>query len=128
LSRIPIAFAASFALAGCFGNPQGLPVNISICSAAPDERGFDLVALVHNRATKPMSRIDVTAAFYQDFRYRDFSATAFLKNELDPGEARRVTFVVFHTVKQPPKGQAIRCYATHVGYLDGTSEDAPPSQ
>ena len=75
-----------------------------------------------------MSRIDVIASFYRDFRYRNVSASATLKPELDPDQSRRLTFTVTRTEAPSMQGQAIRCYATHVGYLDGTSDDAPPNR
>ena len=87
--------------------------------------GLEISAAVRNASAKPLSRIDVLASFYQAFRYRSVSATAFLQPELDPGQSRRVRFAVFHP-QADLRGQAIRCYATHLGYLDGTSDDAPP--
>lgn len=128
MRRFAAAFPAAALLAGCFGTPQGLPVDVSICSAVPRAGGFDIVAAVRNRSTKPISRVDVSASFYQSFRYRTFSAAALLKSELDPGERRRLTFAVTGILGLAPQGQAIRCYATHIGYLDGTSADAPANQ
>ena len=98
---------------------------MSICSAVRLQGGLALSAAVRNGSSKPLSRIDVIASFYQSFRYRSVAATAFLQPELDPGRSRRVLFTVLHP-DAGVRGQAIRCYATHLGYLDGTSDDAPP--
>jgi len=72
--------------------------------------------------------MDLAAAFYQNFRYQKYTASAHLQQELDPGQKRNVTFVVGEAPSIHPQGQAIRCFVTHIGYLDGTTQDAPPSQ
>lgn len=119
---------AVLALAACAGNPQRLPVAVSACGAVPEPGGLGIVASVQNNSDRPISRLDLTGAFYQDFRYRRYTGSARLKQELDPGVRRDVVFAVAETAKTHPQGQAIRCFITHIGYLDGTSQDAPPSQ
>lgn len=116
------------ALAACVGNPQRLPVALWACRALPERSGFGIVANVQNASDRPISRLDVTGVFYQDFRYQRYTGSAQLKQELDPGSKRDVVFFVAETAKTHPQGQAIRCLVTHIGYLDGTSQDAPPSQ
>jgi hypothetical protein len=118
----------SLPVAGCAGNPQRLPVGVSVCSAVAQTHGFGIVAAIENRSDRPISRLDVTATFYQDFRYRQYAGFARLKEELDPGQKREVSFIVSEPGTSHPQGQAIRCFMTHIGYLDGTSQDAPPSE
>ena len=128
MTRPAVPAAALLVLAACIGTPQGLPVSLSICKAVPRAGSVDIVTDVGNRSSKPISRIDLVASFYQDFRYRKYEASASLARELDPGEQRRVTLAVTDAGGTRLQGQAIHCYATHVGYLDGTADDAPPNQ
>ena len=122
------AIVPAILLAGCAGNPQRLPVGVSICSAVPAAHGFGIAATIENNATKPIASIVLSAAFYQNFRYRSYEASAKLARELDPGEKRDVTFAVSGQPAESVRGEAIRCYVTHLGYLDGTSDDAPRPQ
>jgi hypothetical protein len=102
-----------------------LPVNVSGCSAQPSANGFDVTATVESRADRPISRLDMSMQFYQDFRYRKFTGFANLPQELDPGQKQSVKFAVTDAGGARVRGQAIRCFVTHIGYLDGTSENAP---
>jgi hypothetical protein len=117
-----------FALCACAGNPQQLPVAVSACNTVAGARGLGIVANVENKSYRPISRLTLTTAFYQDFRYQRLTASATLQNELDPGQKRYVTFIVGESTATLSRGQAIRCLVTHIGYLDGTSQDAPPNQ
>lgn len=119
--------AALLLLCACAGNPQQLPVGVSICNAVETPAGFTLSATVENKSDRPISSLGVTAAFYQNFRYESFTGTTMLKQELDPGQKRDVSFDIEQAGKAGPQGQAIRCFVTHIGYLDGTSADAPPN-
>lgn len=114
--------------AACAGNPQQLPVGVSICNAVQAQQGFTILATVENKSDRPISRLDLTTAFYQNFRYEHFTGSAQLKQELDPGQKREVTFSVAAAGNMMPQGQAIRCVITHIGYLDGTTADAPPNR
>lgn len=118
------ALAAFAALAACFGTPQDLPVAISVCGTNAD--GTQLQARVENKSFKPISRVEVTASFYYDFRYVKVQASATASRELDPGNARVLSFAV--TGSAPARRQAIRCYATRLRFLDGTSQSAPQVQ
>lgn len=115
----------SFAvLTACFGTPQDLPVAISVCGTNAD--GTVLQARVQNKSTEPISRVDVAASFYYDFRYELVHASAILPQELDPGDARVLRFTIAGSA--PARRQAIRCYATRLTFLDGTSQGAPAVQ
>jgi hypothetical protein len=114
--------------AACAANPQQLPVGVSACNAVEDKNGPGILANVENKSDRPISRLELMSAFYQNFRYQRYTASAHLKQELDPGQKRDVMFSVGETPAIQPKGQAIRCFITHIGYLDGTSQDAPPNQ
>lgn len=116
------------ALAACAANPQQLPVGVSICSAQSSPHGLTIVANIENKSDRPISHLDLATAFYQNFRYQKLTASAQLKQELDPGAKRDITFAVDVTGAASPQGQAMRCVVTHIGYLDGTSQDAPPQQ
>jgi hypothetical protein len=122
-------YAAAFALllSSCAGNPQQLPVGVSICNAVATPQGFNIVANVENKSDRPITGLGLTTAFYQDFRYRSYSGSAHLKQELDPGQKRDITFDI-GAPKTLSHGQAIRCFITHIGYMDGTSADAPRPQ
>lgn len=122
------AAALALLLSACAGNPQQLPVGVSNCNAVAAPQGFDIVANVENKSDRPITSLALTTAFYQDFRYRSYTGTAHLKQELDPGQKRDITFDIANKGKSLSRGQAIRCLITHIGYMDGTSADAPPQQ
>ena len=125
MRRFAIAGSALAALlAACAGNPQGLPIDVSGCRAVPRGGTFDVVASIKSKADRPISRLDMSATFYQDFRYHMFSSAAQLPQELDPGQQRDVTFTVAQGDRRT-HGQALRCYVTRIGYLDGTAQVAP---
>lgn len=120
-----IAFCGSalaLLLAACTGNPQQLPVGISACHASRGPNGLEVIAAVENKADRPVSRLDMTVTFYQDFRYRTFTGSANLSKELDPGQRREVTFQTEGVGTAQPRGPAMRCFVTRIGYLDGTSQ------
>jgi hypothetical protein len=121
-----VALLSALVLSACFGNPQGLPVSLSICNAVAKPGGFNLTTLVQNKGDKPISSLALSLSFYRDFRYTSYTAATRLAKELDPGEKRDVTFDVSTPNQQ--SGQAMRCIVTHIGYLDGTSVDLPPAQ
>jgi hypothetical protein len=121
-----VALFAALGLSGCFGNPQGLPVGLSLCDAVAKPGGFDVIATVQNKGDRPISNLGLSLSFYQDFRYSSYTAAAHLAKELDPGQKRDVTFPVSTPRRQ--SGQAMRCIVTHIGYLDGTSLDLPAAQ
>lgn len=126
-ARAVFALFAALLASGCAGNPQRLPVGLSICNALQTPGGFTVNATVQNKGDRPIANLALAVSFYRDFRYSSYTATAHLKRELDAGQRREVTFAV----SGPPgtqSGQAIRCTVTHIGYLDGTSADLPPSQ
>jgi hypothetical protein len=116
------------ALGACAVNPQRLPVGISICNAVAVPHGFDIVATVENKSDRPISSLDLSTTFYQNFRYQRLTSSAQLRAELDPGQKRDITFLGAQTAAAQPRGQAIRCFITHIRYLDGTTADAPVSQ
>ncbi len=120
--------ALGIAVSACASNPQRLPVGVPACSTVARAQGFAIVATVENKSDRPISRLDLTTAFYQDFRYTRYTASAQLAHELDPGQKREVSFEVSGPAKVRPQSRAIRCFITHIGYLDGTSVDAPLSQ
>jgi len=115
------AVLAFIALAGC-GTPQRLPLEIPRCDAVRTAKGVTLTALVTSRATKPISGLAVVADFYHDFRTASVQASAAISPELDPGQQRSVVFEIGAPPAQA-QGRAMRCFATHISYLDGTSED-----
>jgi hypothetical protein len=121
------ALALVLSLGACAGNPQRLPVGLSICNAVATASGFSVSATVQNKSDKPITSLGLALDFYRDFRYAQFTASTHLRKELDPGEKRDVTFdVAAPAVKE--NGAPMRCLVTHVGYMDGTSADLPPSQ
>ncbi|HKU67047.1 MAG TPA: FxLYD domain-containing protein [Candidatus Baltobacteraceae bacterium] len=125
--KLPLlALALASTLGACAGNPQRLPVGLSLCEAAPAPGGFTVSATVHNTSEKPVTSLALSLAFYRDFRYSQFTAATRLPKELDPGEKREVKFEVRSPSKE--SGQAMRCLVTHIGYMDGTSADLPPAQ
>jgi hypothetical protein len=121
------AAALTCILSACVSNPQRLPVGVSLCNAVPRGNVFAVTANVQNKSDRPISNLGLAVSFYRDFRYSSYTGSAHLPAELDPGQRREVTF----DVTGPPgsqSGQAIHCIVTHIGYLDGTSADLPPSQ
>lgn len=120
-----LTFAAF--LASCAGNPQRLPVGLSVCNAIEQPSGFAVHATLENKADKPITGLALSLAFYRNFRYSQFSASTHFKKELDPGEKRDITLDV-SAPSMKESGQAMRCLVTHVGFLDGTSADLAPSQ
>lgn len=122
-------FALAFALtlASCASSPQRLPVGLSLCNAVAKPGGFAVSATVENKSDRPMTSLGLSVSFYRDFRYARYSGFAHLHKELDPGQEQEVIF----PVQGPPgreDGQANSCTVTHIGYMDGTSADLPPSQ
>lgn len=123
-----ILLALALAPAACGGHPQQLPIGVSSCSAAALPAGLSIVARIENKSDRPISQIEIESSFYQNFRYQKLAAFAQLKEELDPGQTRNVTFAVAQAPAPQPRGQAMRCFVTHIRYLDGTSQEAPPNQ
>lgn len=119
-----IAIAAACLLAGC-GSPQRLPVALSLCSAVHQPQGLTIVATVENKSTVPIANLALSASFYQDFRYQSYSASSRVQPALDPGQKRSIAFSVEPAQGSQPSGEAIRCFVTHIGYLDGTAQNAP---
>jgi hypothetical protein len=115
-------------MASCASNPQRLPVRVSLCNAVASPNGFQIIATVQNASDRPISQLELTTAFYQNFRYQRYTASAHLAQELDPGSARNITFDVAAQGRRAQgrraQGQAMRCFVTHIGYMDGTSADA----
>ena len=112
-------------LPACTSDPQRLPVGVSQCAASAGP-GARLHAVVENRSDRPISELAMDSVFYQNFRYERLSAQARLARELDPGDRREVVFEPeARRASAPMRGQAMRCYVTHIRYLDGTSADAP---
>lgn len=121
--------ALALLLTACGGNPQQLPVGISACRASSTAaQPFGVVATVESKADRPISQLDMTITFYQDFRYRTFEGSARLPQELDPGQKRDVQFQISGSRGAQPRGQAMRCFVTRIGYLDGTSQTVRPAQ
>ena len=113
-------------LLACSSNPQRLGVGVSQCAASAGARGAQLHAVVENRSDRPISGLAMNSVFYQNFRYESFTEQARLSQELDPGDRREVVFDTdARLASAPVKGQAIRCFVTHIRYLDGTTADAP---
>jgi len=113
-------------LAGC-GTPQNLPVEIPRCDAVRTAQGVTLTALVTSRATKPISWLAVTVDFYHDFRSASVQGSTAVHPELDPGQQRSIIFKIAASPAQA-QGRALRCFATHISYLDGTSESVAPTR
>lgn len=123
----PGALLLSIALAGC-GTPQRLPLEIPRCDAVRTAKGgATLTALVTSRATKPISGLVVAVDFYHDFHSASVQGSAPVSPELDPGQQRSVVFNIGTSPVQA-QGRAMRCFATHISYLDGTSESVAPSR
>lgn len=123
--RVIALLCAPF-LSACAGNPQRLPVGLSLCDAVAKPGGFEVTATVQNKGDRPISNLALALSFYRDFRYTSYTAATRLAKELDPGEKRDVRFDV--TASNQQTGEAIRCVVTHIGYLDGTSADLPAAQ
>ncbi len=116
----------ALALSAC-GTPQQLPLEIPQCDAVRTANGITLTALVISKAAKPISGLAVSVDFYRDFRSATVQGSTTISPELDPGQRRDVVF----KISAPPaqaQGRALRCLATHISYLDGTSEDVAPSR
>ncbi len=111
-------------LSAC-GTPQQLPLEIPQCDAVKTANGVTLTALVISKAAKPISGLAVSVDFYHDFRTATLQATTSVSPELDPGRQRSVVFKITAPPAQA-QGRALRCLATHISYLDGTSEDVKP--
>lgn len=122
-----VALALVIPLAACASNPQRLPVSVSLCNAVPSAGGFTAHTTVQNRSDRPISELAFTMSFYRDFRYASFNASTRLQKELDPGQKREVAFDVANAGSRI-SGNAMQCLVTHIGYMDGTSADVPPSQ
>lgn len=114
----------ALALSAC-GTPQRLPLEIPRCDALKTANGITLTALVVSRATKPISGLAVSVDFYHDFRSATLQAATAIGPELDPGQQRSVVFKIA-TPPAQAQGRALRCLATHISYLDGTSESVKP--
>ncbi len=114
----------AFALAGC-GTPQRLPLEIPRCDAVKMAKGITLTALVVSKAAKPISGLALSVDFYHDFRSATVQTSTSISPELDPGQQRSVVFKITAPPAQA-QGRAMRCLATHISYLDGTSEDVKP--
>ncbi len=113
------AAIALIMLAAC-GRPKP-PLSVKRCDAVASPHGFTLSADVQNDSTKPISGMRLTVDFYHDFRYTRLVGSTQLHKELDPGQRRVVTL----DVGSPgtAQGEAMRCSASHIDYLDGTSAD-----
>lgn len=120
--------AFALLLAACGGNPQQLPLDVSGCHAAPRAQTFDVIARIDSKADRPISRLDMSVTFYQNFRYRSFMASAKLAQELDPGQHSDVTFQLANPSGPVMQGQALRCFVTRIVYLDGTSQAVTRNQ
>jgi hypothetical protein len=118
-----LALVAMAACTACASNPQRLPVRVSLCNAVASPNGIHIIATVQNASDRPISQLDLTTAFYQNFRYQRYTSSAHLSQALDPGRAREVTFNVAAQGAGRAHGQAMRCFVTHIGYMDGTFAD-----
>lgn len=126
MNRLIAVLALAASLASCAANPQRLPVGLSLCTAVAEPKGFVVNATVENKSDRPISNLGLAMSFYRDFRYAQFTGSAHLRKEIDPGQKRVVRFEVA-APRLPESGEAMRCIITHIGYLDGTSADLPPS-
>lgn len=127
MKRVVLAGALALLLGACASHPQRLPVGVSLCNAVEKPNGFTVTATVQNKADRPITGLALSLSFYHDFRYAQFNASTHLRKELDPGEKRDVVFqVIAPSMKE--SGAAMQCLVTHIGYMDGTSADLPPSQ
>src|SRR5579884_825945 len=102
------ALVLSFCVAGCAGSPQRLPVALSICNAVARTGGFTVVATIQNKSDRPIANLGLALSFYRNFRYASYTAETRLKQELDPGRKRDVTFDVSAPKGAEENGQAIR--------------------
>jgi len=107
------------------GTPQQLPLQIPQCDAVKTANGITLTALVISKAAKPISGLAVSVDFYHDFRTATLQAMTSIRPELDPGQQRSVIFKII-TAPAQAQGRALRCLATHIAYLDGTSVNVKP--
>lgn len=122
--RSVLAGIALCGLVAC-GTPQQLPVEIPQCDSVSAASGVTLTATVVSRATKPISGLSVAVDFYRDFRYVRVNGAATIKPELDPNQQRAVVFAI-PVAGNAAQGRAMRCFATRVQYLDGTSQQVAP--
>jgi len=116
----------ALALSAC-GTPQQLPLQIPQCDAVKTATGITLTALVISKAAKPISGLAVSVDFYHDFRSATVQGSTPISPELDPGQQRNVVFKITAPPAQA-QGRALRCLATHISYLDGTSESIAPAR
>lgn len=119
--RALAVLAAAGALAAC-GGPPHLPVTLDGCRAVATPGGFAVDARVKSDASKPISAIVARVDFYRDFRYTHFNAEAKVTRELDPGQTQNLRFTVAGGGDSHALGPAMRCIATRLEYLDGTSD------
>lgn len=126
MKRALLAGALALSLGACASHPQRLPVGVSLCNAVTKADGFTVTATVQNKADKPITGLALSLSFYHDFRYSQFNASTHLRKELDPGQKRDVVFQVL-APSMKESGAAMQCLVTHIGYMDGTSADLPPS-
>ena len=118
-----LALALLVTAAGC-GTPQQLPVAVRRCDAVQTKDGYQIIASVQNQSAKPISALDLSVDFYRNFRSMSLHTSTHLKTELDPNATRDVKF----SLQAPVEGPAMRCFATHIGFLDGTSLDVPAAR
>ena len=123
--RLAIVVVA-LGLASC-GSPQQLPLSIPRCDAVQTSRGLALTATVRNTAAKPIAGLAIAVEFYRNFRSTRLTGAAQLRNPLAAGEQRDVNFDVGASTSQA-QGRAMRCFATHISYVDGSSQDVAPSR
>jgi len=116
----------ALALSAC-GTPQRLPLEIPRCDAVKTANGIELTSLVISRAAKPITGLSVSVDFYHEFRTATLQAETSISPELDPGQQRSVVFKIVAPPAQA-QGRAMRCLATHISYLDGTSEEVTVSR
>jgi hypothetical protein len=124
--RVAGGLVLPFVLSAC-GTPQSLPLEIPRCDAVWTAQGVTLTALVTSRSSKPITGLAISVNFYHDFRTATIQGSTSIRPELDPGQQRSVVFKIAAAPGQA-QGRALRCLATHISYLDGTSEGAAPAR
>lgn len=122
------AALVALVLCACGAAQSSLPVSIRRCDAVMLARGVTVNATIHNDATKPASAVRVAVEFYQNFRFERFIGDTKLAHGLDPGKSQDVVLTMEKSGNVAVSGKAMRCYATHVDYLDGTSDDLRSQQ
>lgn len=125
LRKACMPICAALLLSGCGGGQAQLPVAISRCDAVIEPNGVTIVAKLRSDASKPIRGVRVGVDFYQNFRYIHLTGGATLARELDPGQTQDVTLSVEKRGNVKVQGNAMRCYSTHIDYLDGTTADLP---